>query len=576
MSTTYGKNTPGGSGNTINPPSKEEGLKDSGGGKPLLSLFSQSEENPFQRKNNILRSPTSKQRNISTTEASRSHPGSKVHENFSFKSPEATDTNSKLEEENRELRDKLDKLENIIQVIEKLKEEVNALKKENEKLKSNCNTDITEIAKLNRACCYSTDEEELERETDWILKKKRPSKRSKKRSAESSPDYCEPEKPSTTGAGNKNNREKHSPVTTAAGNKINKENQPPAAAAPANKNNKEKQPPPINIIGVTNYSDIQFLMKSVTDKEYKVTALNNDVWKINTFDSDTYRTLSMKLKVEGIQWFSYEDKNSRPINVMARGLHPTCAIDDIISDLKSKGLKVLNAVNIIKKERAEVEGGNPTYKKRGLPLFMLSFDNKENIQNIYGISGILNMRVKIEAVRKTTTRIVQCKNCQGFNHTQKYCGRDPRCVKCAGAHPTQACQFPRSTAAKCINCKEQHPASYRGCEVAKKLQKIRNQKLNNPSRNRGNPPAIARASRIEEKGTRQNIQGVKNSYAQVVKNVDPGKFPENNDNQLIKNLMTSINSINKRLDEQNKFNSLILEQIKKLELPERKTDNKQK
>lgn len=113
------------------------------------------------------------------------------------------------------------------------------------------------------------------------------------------------------------------------------------------------------------------MMKSVTDKQYKVVALNNNVWKMSTPDSDTYRVLTAKLNAEAIQWYTYENKNDRPIKVMARGLHSTCSKVEILEDLKSRGLQAIDANNIMKKERQE---NDKVYKKR-LPLFMSTFSN---------------------------------------------------------------------------------------------------------------------------------------------------------------------------------------------------------
>lgn len=84
------------------------------------------------------------------------------------------------------------------------------------------------------------------------------------------------------------------------------------------------------------------------------------------------------------------------------------------------------------------------------------------------------MKVKIEPLRRTNNLIPKCKRCQGFNHTQKYRQKEPRCVKCAGKHLTSNCLSRKDTQARCINCKGAHPASYRGCEVTKELQRIRN------------------------------------------------------------------------------------------------------
>ena len=40
-------------------------------------------------------------------------------------------------------------------------------------------------------------------------------------------------------------------------------------------------------------------------------------------------------------------------------------------------------------------------------------------------------------------------------------------------HLTSNCTKTKDTPAKCVNCDKAHPANYRGCEVAQKLQQIR-------------------------------------------------------------------------------------------------------
>ena len=229
----------------------------------------------------------------------------------------------------------------------------------------------------------------------------------------------------------------------------------------------EPQPPPINVIDITDYSRLRTLLVPVTDKEFRVTSLNNDVWKINAPDPESYRALTRKLDDNGIQWYTYENKNERPIRVVARGLHASCSSEDIQDNLKKRGFKILDAVNIIRKEREENEKGEQVITKRGLPLFMLSFDNKESVEKIYQIRNILNIICKIEPLRKNSKLIPQCKRCHGFNHTQAYCRKVPRCVKCAGKHLTKNCTINRQTEPKCINCNEFHPAIYRRCVVAK-------------------------------------------------------------------------------------------------------------
>lgn len=81
------------------------------------------------------------------------------------------------------------------------------------------------------------------------------------------------------------------------------------------------------------------------------------------------------------------------------------------------------------------------------------------------------MVVSIVAPHSTKKVAVQCKRCQRFGHTQKYCYLGPRCVKCIQSHITSEC--PRNTKddkVKCVNCNGDHPANYKGCVVYQKLK----------------------------------------------------------------------------------------------------------
>lgn len=484
------------------------------------------------------------------------HHRSDTSGNFTLRAAGSSEKSIDLEKENMDLLGRLQKME---QLFAKLSEEIEYLKRENKLLKMNPDAkehsefESIEPEKFN----YSTNEDELERETNWILKKKKSSRKSKKRKAESSPEADQ-----LNGSGTISTEPKVvQPEVNQSKDSKSTNNIAPKLVQP-----KEKPPPPINIVGVTSYSIIQSLMNSVTDKEYKVTALNNNVWKINTLDSDSYRTLSMKLNAEKYQWFTYEDKQARPIKVMARGLHHTCSSIEIMEDLQNKGFKILDAVNIVKKERTENQEGNQTFSKRGLPLFMLVFDKQENVQNIYGIKGILHMKVKIEPMRRTTTRIPQCKKCQGFNHTQRYCSRDPRCVKCSGKHITQTCTIGKDVPAKCINCTGQHPANYRGCEVAKQLQKLRDK-----TRNQQQNHEIRRiqTSNQMDQNPQPRSAGQRRTFAQVVKDSGSTKHMGSENNRIMENIMNSIKAITKRLDDQNNLNNMIFDQLKKMQVPQR-------
>ena len=84
---------------------------------------------------------------------------------------------------------------------------------------------------------------------------------------------------------------------------------------------------------------------------------------------------------------------------------------------------------------------NKLSRKEKIPLnmFVLTVNNCEDIDNFNKITHILGCQVEIQPMRGSKL-IPQCKKCQAFGHTQKCCAEEPRCVKCAGKHPTRECQ----------------------------------------------------------------------------------------------------------------------------------------
>lgn len=303
-----------------------------------------------------------------------------------------------------------------------------------------------------------------------------------------------------------------------------------------NSKKKEHTPPPIMVHGVEKFGVLRENIQKVTAKECKYTSYNNNLWKINVEDSETYRAISGELTRKEIQWHSYEDKATRPIKVVARGLHSSCDEAEIVEYLKEKDFKILEAINISKRERTEGTNGGFTVHKKRLPLFVLTFDRQESIEKIYAMKAILNIVVKIEPFRKTTNDIPQCQRCQAFGHTKRYCNKKAACVKCAGKHLTNACTLDKKEKAKCVNCGGEHPASYRGCPTAKKQQEWQSAQTKRQNQNRIPKDAIT-------KNPTTNINPVETgkSYSQIVKNVR--KEEENS----VKGML---NLILQRLDQQ--------------------------
>lgn len=549
MNKTKRLTTPGGSPALLeNPPSSEVGSMDSGESRLLQSI------DPFIKRSRVSRSPPTRSNNPGR----RSPPGALTREK------QGSVKDASFEEENKALRIKLKEMDLLYQ---DLKKEIDLLKEENRVLRNNYLQKECECTPRLASREYQTDEEELARETNQAPKK-RPSK---KRRADSSPEV----------ESLKEQRRKE-PQGKQLRTQI-------------------RAPPPINVVGVTEYKKLHSLLKGTLTSKFKVTSLRNNAWKINVDNHDDYRAVSQKLNTDKIQWYTFEIKSERPHRVVARGLHPSCTKEEVINDLQAKGFKILDAVNIIKKEKQQTEADKDVLVRRGLPLFMLTFDRSDSIEDIYRIKTIINIVVKIEPMRRNVRIIPQCKRCQGFNHTQMYCQKEPRCVKCAGNHLSQDCGVNKQSSPTCANCKGKHPANYRGCEVAKELQRRRDVLLK-PQTAKSKPvtktkrmiaqkivgnikPPVSERKNIKERETaekpsttavkRNSIQKLPNSilrtarvqtYAQAAAFEEPKKVETSPDP------VSHVFSVFlEQLEEQSKINKIILDRLVKLENNSKKT-----
>lgn len=231
--------------------------------------------------------------------------------------------------------------------------------------------------------------------------------------------------------------------------------------------------------------------------------------------------------------------------------------EEIKKELSAREFKIIEVVNILKWK-----------SKEPLPVFMLTFDNSENINKIYEITEIMGMKIEIHPLRKSIL-IPQCKNCQAWGHTKKYCRKEPRCVKCAGQHLTNQCSKPLEVKPKCYNCGMEHPANYRGCIVAQELQAIRNKAMlpkktqpptrqdiiNLPSRLKGTVSEIATSSCTYADKIKSNVS------SQKKENIQKTSSPKESEENILKQLQ----KILEKLNVQEETNKAILSRLDRLE-----------
>lgn len=286
-----------------------------------------------------------------------------------------------------------------------------------------------------------------------------------------------------------------------------------------------KAQPPIIVENVENFKKLnENLLEDVRQDQFKIKVLEKNGAKIYSNSPEAYGLITekldrMKLNDMNVSWYSFENKDTKPIKVMVKGLHHSWQPSDIIRDLQSQRFRVLDVENKVQWK-----------SKTPLDMFIVTFLHKENINRIYRIDYILNTKVKIESMRKNNL-IPQCKRCQGYGHTQKYCGRQEKCVKCIGNHLTKDCRnLKEITKPQCCNCGGTHPANYRGCNVVKELQKIRS-----TNQNTGKP------------GSKFDIKNNKlRSQSSILKQIKKGR--ETNIQESLDSILNKLNRFDDRLN----------------------------
>lgn len=240
-------------------------------------------------------------------------------------------------------------------------------------------------------------------------------------------------------------------------------------------NNEETFPkttvPPIFVPNVNNVpAMIKFLKEALKTEDFEIKSLANDKIKITPKTPNTYREIIKHLSANSHVYYTYQLKQERAYRVVLRHIHHTVDVKDIKAALLEKDHKVRNIINV-----------RHRLTKSPLPLFFVDLEPKPNNKEVFKINRLLNCVVAFEPPR-LKREIVQCKNCQRYEHTRSYCAYPYRCVKCGKEHDPDKCLKEKQSQPTCALCEGNHPANYKGCKVYQEILKRKG--YNNSSKHR--------------------------------------------------------------------------------------------
>lgn len=265
---------------------------------------------------------------------------------------------------------------------------------------------------------------------------------------------------------------------------------------------KKTKIPPIILHSAPNYKKIVQDLKEKCSDEF-VTKLTNNSVKVLLNSVDDYRTVTSFFDEEKVLYHTYAmPGTNKNLSVVIRGIPYSLTEKEILDELTAK-YPVQSVTRILNQN------------KKPTPLCIVHLDNSDKAKSIFELDKLFYCVVKVEPKNKRDD-IPMCRNCQRYNHTQKYCRLPSRCVKCKGNHHYSKCTQTNRDLVTCVNCNQNHPANYKGCEY---FQKLKN--------NKNNLPAQSNPEVKENYISRPAIRRDNLSYANITGN----QFqPNHNDN----------------------------------------------
>lgn len=189
-----------------------------------------------------------------------------------------------------------------------------------------------------------------------------------------------------------------------------------------------------------------------------LTKQNGEYTKVIFNEINDFRKFRKYCEESNIEFHTYRDPSSKVLSVVIKDI-PICYTEqDIIQELKRLEYPVTKVCRL--------------YDKARNPIQIVAVDLVDNpkSKNIFNEDKLMYNIIRVQ-LRNKPNQPIQCKRCQRFGHTQANCHNVPRCVKCLENHHYSQCQKHEGVAPKCVNCKGDHTANYRGCPEFKKFAK---------------------------------------------------------------------------------------------------------
>lgn len=289
------------------------------------------------------------------------------------------------------------------------------------------------------------------------------------------------------------------------------------------------KPPPINILGQNPKDTIHAMRTVVKTDRFAIKRYNEQLYSLKTESYEDYQKTVGMLKSLDAQYYTYTPKEEKQQTMLIKGLDNCYTPEEVLQLLKEKETSDLKFNQVTRFSTARSRQQNKL-----LPIFLVQISPESKLGKLHELKYLEHQIISWENLRKTT--VIQCKNCQRFNHTASNCNMAYRCVKCKTDHGPNNCPLKLTEEVRdksqlyCVLCKKQgHPATYRGCPVYK--QHMASKKGHQKENMQKTQNATDKARSITTHPVSVTNSIPKKSYSDSFKTTQPNQNYGNSNNQ---------------------------------------------
>jgi len=232
--------------------------------------------------------------------------------------------------------------------------------------------------------------------------------------------------------------------------------------------------PPLIVINKVNVKTLsESIYNTINNKNFTFNQKKSENTYLQISAMSDYKLILQLLDNMKLAYYTFTPKTEKPVSLVLKNYPAYYTEEDLLQALSDLPM----AATVLKAIKLKTS-------------WLIQFSSSAEVAEIMKIKIINQNRISFEKYKGST--VIQCRNCQRFNHVASNCKMPYRCVKCGGSHGPGKCKIPpkdenneiivkilpdgtttqqKGHSVYCVNCQQHgHTASYKSCEVFLKHQ----------------------------------------------------------------------------------------------------------